>query len=88
MNQEQVNQKFAVFTDEYDYIATEIMEDMRDTSHLMELEDNNHAKWHEDSLGVLIVLPYEHVMAFAAESLLNDFDNSPVHSHVFLQSAS
>ena len=83
MNQEQVNQKFAVFTDEYDYIATEIMEDMRDTSHPMELEDNNHAKWHEDSLGVLIVLPYEHVMAFAAESLLNDFDNSPVHSHVF-----
>ena len=71
MNEEQVNQKFAVFTDEYDYIATEI------------IEDNNHAKWHEDSLGVLIVLPYEHVMAFAAESLLNDFDNSPVHSHVF-----
>ena len=52
MNQEQVNQKFEIFTDEYDYIATEIMEDMRDTSHLMEMADNNHAKWHEDSLGV------------------------------------
>ena len=26
MNQEQVNQKFEIFTDEYDYIATEIME--------------------------------------------------------------
>ena len=83
MNQDNVDQEFAVFTDEYDYVATEIMENMRDSSHLMELADNNHAKWHEDHLGVLLVLPYEHVMAFAAENLINDFDNSPLHSHVF-----
>ena len=83
MNQDNVDQEFAVFTDEYDYVATEIMENMRDSSHLMEMADSNHAKWHEDSLGVLIVLPYEHVMAFAAEKLINDFDNSPLHSHVF-----
>ena len=30
-----------------------------------------------------MVLPFEHAMAFSAESLLNDFENSPLHGHVF-----
>ena len=31
----------------------------------------------------MIVLPFEHAMAFSAESMMNDFENSPLHSHVF-----
>ena len=56
---------------------------IRCTSHLLDVEDANHAKWHEDDLGVLIVLPYAHAVAFAVESMDGEFDNSPIHSFVF-----
>ena len=83
MNNKAENPAFTHWVNEYGYLATEIYEEMKGTSHLLDVEDNNHAKWHEDSLGVLIVLPYEHAMAFAAESVRNDFANSPLHNHVF-----
>ena len=47
------------------------------------MDDVNHAKWHDDSLAVMIVLPFEHAMAFSAESMMNEVDNSPLPSHVF-----
>ena len=74
---------FAEFQDEYGYLATEIYEDLKKTSHLLDIADQTHAKWHESDLGILLVLPYEHVMAFAHENLSNDFDNSPLHQYVF-----
>ena len=74
---------FAEFQDEYGYLATEIYVDLKKTSHLLDIADQTHAKWHESDLGILLVLPYEHVMAFAHENLSNDFDNSPLHQYVF-----
>ena len=50
---------------------------------IVDVEDHNHAKWHEDDLGVLIVLPYAHAVAFAVESMDGEFENSPIHSFVF-----
>lgn len=76
-------EEFDKFKDEYGYLATEIYEDMKKTSHLLDIADRTHAKWHQSDLGVLLVLPYEHVMAFAHENLSSDFDNSPLHQHVF-----
>ena len=83
MDEDAVNAKFDKWASEYGYMATEIYEEMKGTSHLLDVADLNHAKWHNDTLGVLVVLPYEHAMAFAAESIMNDFENSPLHNHVF-----
>ena len=71
------------WNEEYGYLASEIYTDIKNTSHMLDVSDGNHAKWHDDSLAVMIVLPFEHAMAFSAESLMNDFENSPLHSHVF-----
>ncbi len=71
------------WSEEYGYLASEIYTDIKNTSHILDVSDGNHAKWHDDSLAVMLVLPFEHAMAFSAESLMNDFDNSPLHSHVF-----
>ena len=62
--------EFDKFQNEYGYLATEIYEDMKQTSHLLDIADQTHAKWHEADLGVLLVLPYEHVMAFARTKIL------------------
>jgi len=78
-----MNAKFDKWADEYGYVATEIYEEIKGTSHLLDVADLNHAKWHDNTLGVLVVLPYEHAMAFTAESIMNDFENSPLHNYVF-----
>ena len=83
MDDNAVNAEFDKWANEYGYMATEIYEEIKGTSHLLDVADLNHAKWHNDTLGVLVVLPYEHAMAFAAESIMNDFENSPLHNHVF-----
>jgi hypothetical protein len=83
MDEEATNAAFDKWADEYGYMATEIYEEIKETSHLLDITDSNHAKWHEDSLGVLVVLPYEHAMAFAVENMMSDFENSPLHNHVF-----
>ena len=64
-------------------IAEEISESLKASSSVLSVQDGSHAVWHEGSLGLLLVLPFEHAMAFAAESITGDFENSPVHSHVF-----
>jgi len=71
------------WAEEYGYVASEVYQTIKDNSHLLDVTDGNHAKWHDDSLAVMVVLPFEHAMAFSAESLTNDFENSPLHSHVF-----
>jgi hypothetical protein len=71
------------WAEEYGYVASEVYETIKKNSHLLDVADGNHAKWHENSLALLVVLPFEHAMAFSAESLVNDFENSPLHSHVF-----
>ena len=71
------------WSEEYGYLASEIYTDIKNTSHILDASDGNHAKWHDDSLAVMLVLPFEHAMAFSAESMMNDFENSPLHSHVF-----
>ena len=71
------------WSEEYGYLASEIYTDIKNTSHILDVSDGNHAKWHDDSLAVMLVLPFEHAMAFSAESMMNDFENSPLHSHVF-----
>ena len=83
VSEEQENSEWEEWTEEYGYLASEIYNDIKSTSHLLNVDDGNHAKWHEDSLAVMIVLPFEHAMAFSAESEINDFENSPLHSHVF-----
>ena len=83
VSEEQENSEWEEWTEEYGYLASEIYNDIKSTSHLLNVDDGNHAKWHEDSLAVMIVLPFEQAMAFSAESEINDFENSPLHSHVF-----
>jgi hypothetical protein len=70
-------------TEEGDAIAAEIQESMKASSSVLNVDDGSHAVWHEGSLGLLLVLPFEHAMAFSAESLTGDFENSPLHSYVF-----
>ena len=50
---------------------------------LLDVDDGHHAKWHDDQLAVMIVIPFEHAMAFSAEALMNDPEQSPVHEYVF-----
>ncbi len=75
--------KWSEWSEEYGYVASEIYKEIKNNSHLLDVAAGNHAKWHDDSLAVMMVLPFEHAMAFSAESLMNDFENSPLHSHVF-----
>jgi len=69
--------------EEGDAIAAEIQESLKASSSVLNVDDGSHAVWHEGSLGLLLVLPFEHAMAFSAESLTGDFENSPLHSYVF-----
>jgi len=68
---------------EGDSIAAEIQESLKASSSVLNVDDGSHAVWHEGSLGLLLVLPFEHAMAFSAESITGDFENSPLHSYVF-----
>ena len=83
MDEGAMQQAFDDWASEYGYMATEIYAEIKGTSHLLDVAASNHAKWHEDQLGVLIVLPYAHAMAFAVEQAMSDFENSPLHNHVF-----
>ena len=83
MPDEPVDGAFAKWHDEYGYIATEIYKEIQKTSHLLDTTDGNHAKWNQSDLGILIVLPYERAMAFAAENIVGDFSESPLHNYVF-----
>ena len=83
MDQEAVDLAFADWAERNQVIVEDIYDEIRCTSHLLDVEDHNHAKWHEDDLGVLIVLPYAHAVAFAVESMDGEFENSPIHSFVF-----
>ena len=64
-------------------IAAEIHANIKNSSAHLSVNDGSHAVWHEGNLGVLLVLPYEHAMCFNVEALTADYENSPVHSHVF-----
>ena len=64
-------------------MSSDIYQSIKKNSHLLDINDGHHAKWHEDQLGVMIVLPFEHAMAFSAEALMNDPERSPVHEYVF-----
>ena len=84
MNSEEVDQKFAEWlTYEGDAIASQVHDTLKDTSHSLEMDNGNHAVWHESHLGMLLVLPFEHAMAFSAEAMTGDFENSPLHNYVF-----
>ena len=64
-------------------IAEEIREILLERSDVLNVDDGSHAVWVEGDLGLLIVLPFEHAMAFAAESDKGDFNHSPIHNYVF-----
>ena len=83
MDSEPSKADWEAWAEEYGYVASEIYQTIKNNSHLLDVADGNHAKWHDDSLAVRVVLPFEHAMAFSAASLLNDFENSPLHGHVF-----
>ena len=83
MDQEAVDLAFADWAERNQVIVEDIYDEIRCTSHLLDVEDHNHANWHEDDLGVIIVLPYAHAVAFAVESMDGEFENSPIHSFVF-----
>ena len=84
MDDEAVEQAFDEWLEsEGDEIAEEIYKQLKVREGRFEVEDGSHASWVEDDLGILIVLPFEHAMAFGHESEYGDFENSPVHSYVF-----
>ena len=64
-------------------IASEIHDKIKSTSGDLCVNNGNHAVWHEGDLAILLVLPYEHAMAFNMEALTGDYENCPVHSHMF-----
>jgi len=64
-------------------IESEINTNIQELSANLSVNDGSHAVWHDGQLGMLLVLPFEHAMAFAAESLVNDFETSPMHNYVF-----
>ncbi len=83
MSSESEDEEWQNWEEEYGYISSDIYQSIKKNSYLLDVNDGHHAKWHEDQLAVLIVVPFEHAMAFSAESLMNDPDKSPVHEYVF-----
>lgn len=84
MDEDAVEQKFTEWLAvEGDGIASEIHDILKTTSDRLSIDDGSHAVWHEGSLGLLLVLPFEHAMAFSAESIAGDFEASPLHNYVF-----
>ena len=69
--------------EEGEAIADEIRESMKASSSVLNVDDGSHAVWHDGNLGMLLVLPFEHAMAFAAEHNEADFVNAPLHNYVF-----
>jgi hypothetical protein len=81
---EEIDAKFAEWmTEEGDSIASQIHDTLKATSHNLSINDGSHAVWHDGSLGMLMVLPFEHAMAFAAENVIGDFEQTPLHNYVF-----
>ena len=81
---EDVDAKFAEWLgEEGDSIASQIHDTLKATSHNLSINDGSHAVWHDGSLGMLMVLPFEHAMAFAAENVIGDFEQTPLHNYVF-----
>ena len=84
MDDEAIEQAFEQWLlSEGDEIAEEIYDQLKLRSGKFEIEDGSHASWVENDLGILIVLPFEHAMAFGYESEEGHFENAPVHSYVF-----
>jgi len=84
MDEEAVDRAFNEWLDsEGDEIAEEIYKELKLRAGKFEVDDGSHASWVENDLGILIVLPFEHAMAFGHESESGDFGNSPVHNYVF-----
>ena len=84
MNDEEADRLWDEWVEaEGDGIAEEIYRQLKLRSGKFEIEDGSHASWVEDSLGILIVLPFEHAMAFGHEVNSDGFDDMPVHNYVF-----
>jgi|TARA_R110002051_G_scaffold242304_2_gene302659 hypothetical protein len=84
MDDEEVTQAFNEWLlSEGDEIAEEIYNQLKLRSGKFEIEDGSHASWVEDSLGILIVLPFEHAMAFGHEAQTEQLGDMPMHSYVF-----
>ena len=84
MDEEAVEEAFGEWLEsEGDEIAEEIYKELKLRAGKFEIDDGSHASWVENDLGILIVLPFEHAMAFGYESNDGNFENSPIHSYVF-----
>tara|TARA_R110000796_G_scaffold84836_3_gene184519 strand:- start:944 stop:1249 length:306 start_codon:yes stop_codon:yes gene_type:complete len=83
MSSQSEEEEWESWEEEYSYMSSDIYQSIKKNSHLLDINDGHHAKWHEDQLGIMIVLPFEHAMAFSAEALMNDPERSPVHEYVF-----
>ena len=84
MDEDAVEEAFNEWLEsEGDEIATGIYNELKQRAGRFEIDDGSHASWSEDDLGILIVLPFEHAMAFGHESEHGDIENSPVHNYVF-----
>jgi len=84
MDEEEADRRFDQWlADEGDGIANEIYNQLKLRSGKFEIEDGSHASWVDDTLGILIVLPFEHAMAFGHEAQTEQFGDMPIHSYVF-----
>lgn len=84
MDDEEVTQAFDEWLEtEGDEIAEEIYKQLKLRTGRFDVDDGSHASWVENDLGILIVLPFEHAMAFGHESTSDGFEDSPIHSYVF-----
>tara|TARA_R100000152_G_C6693664_1_gene124682 strand:- start:110 stop:412 length:303 start_codon:yes stop_codon:yes gene_type:complete len=84
MDEEAVDEAFNEWLEsEGDEIAEEIYNQLKLRAGRFDINDGSHASWSDNDLGILIVLPFEHAMAFGHESENGDYDNSPIHSYVF-----
>lgn len=83
MSSESEDEEWQDWEAEYSYVSSDIYQSIKKSSHLLDVDDGHHAKWHDDHLAVMIVIPFEHAMAFSAEALMNNPEQSPVHEYVF-----
>ena len=84
MDEDAVEEAFEEWLEsEGDDIAEEIYKELKLRAGKFDVDDGSHASWVDNNLGLLIVLPFEHAMAFGHESENGNFEDSPIHTYVF-----
>ena len=64
MSSQSEEEEWESWEEEYSYMSSDIYQSIKKNSHLLDINDGHHAKWHEDQLGIMIVLPLSMLWLF------------------------